>query len=72
MAEVPEYSARLRSSHSSPRWLIARLDYSGPNVSAYLHQFTMLRLIDCRKDDVNWYQFLVTPEQNPEYFDLAS
>ena len=52
--------------------VIARLDYSGPNVSAYLHQFTMLRLIDCRKDDVNWYQFLVTPEQNPEYFDLAS
>ena len=52
--------------------VIARLDYSGSNLSAYLHQFTMLRLIDCQRDDVNWYQFLVTPEKHPEYFDLAS
>ena len=56
----------------STEMVIANLDYSGSSISAYLHQFTLLRLLDCRKEDVYWYQFLVNPTENPEMFDLAS
>ena len=41
-------------------------------MSAYLHQFTLLKLLDCRKEDVFHYQFLVNPEQHPQYFDKAA
>ena len=50
----------------------ATLDYTETHISAYLHQFTLLRILDCRKGDVFQYQFLVNPEENPEYFDVAS
>ena len=39
--------------------VVATLDYSSSTASAYLHQFTLLRILDCRKEDVNLYQFLV-------------
>ena len=56
----------------SVEMLVATLDYSGSRMSAYLHQFTMLKLLDCRKEDVFHYQFLVNPEQHPQYFDKAA
>ncbi len=56
----------------STEMAIATLDYSDSHISAYLHQFTLLKILDCRKEDVYRYQFLVNPEQNPEYFDIAA
>lgn len=48
--------------------VVATLDYSSSHASAVLHQFTLLQILACRKEDVNRYQFLVTPEQHPECF----
>ena len=56
----------------STEMVIATLDYSGAHVSAYLHQFTLLRILDCRKEDVYRYQFLINPEEHPEYFEPAA
>lgn len=56
----------------STEMVIATLDYSGAHVSAYLHQFTLLRILDCRKEDVYRYQFLINPEEHPEYFESAA
>ena len=52
----------------SSEMVVATLDYSGAKVSAYLHQFTLLKILDCRKEDGNQYQFLVNPAENPECF----
>ena len=49
--------------------VVATLDYSSSTASAYLHQFTLLRILDCRKEDVNLYQFLVNPREHPEVFE---
>ena len=49
--------------------VVATLDYSSSTASAYLHQFTLLRILDCRKEDVNLYQFLVNPKEHPEVFE---
>lgn len=56
----------------STEMVIVTLDYSGAHVSAYLHQFTLLRILDCRKEDVYRYQFLINPEEHPEYFEPAA
>lgn len=56
----------------STEMVIATLDYSGAHVSAYLHQFTLLGILDCRKEDVYRYQFLINPEEHPEYFEPAA
>ena len=48
--------------------VIASLDYTAPHASATLHQLTLLRILDCRKEDVLWYQFLVNPVEHPECF----
>ena len=56
----------------STEMVIATLDYSGAHVSAYLHQFTLLKILDCRKEDVYRYQFLINPEEHPEYFEQAA
>ena len=56
----------------SVEMVVATLDYSDAHISAYLHQFTLLRILDCEKDGVNRYQFLITPEEYPECFDLAA
>ena len=55
----------------STEMVFATLDYSDSNISAYLHQFTLFKLIDCRKEDVFRYQCLINPTANPEYFDMA-
>ena len=52
--------------------VVATLDYSSSTASAYLHQFTLLRILDCRKEDVNVYQFLVNPKEHPEVFEGAA
>jgi len=54
--------------------IVATLDYSSPHASAALHQFTLMRLVDCRTDDSNQfqYQFLITPQDHPECFELAA
>ena len=52
----------------STEMVVATLDYTGPHVSAYLHKFTLLKILDCRKEHVNKYQFLISPEEYPEYF----
>ena len=52
--------------------VVATLDYSSSTASAYLHQFTLLRILDCHKEDVNIYQFLVNPREHPEVFEVAA
>lgn len=52
--------------------VVATLDYSSSTASAYLHQFTLLRILDCHKEDVNIYQFLVNPREHPEVFEDAA
>ncbi len=56
----------------SSEMVVATLDYSGTHIKAWLHQFTLLRILDCRKEDVFRYQFLINPEENPEYFDIVA
>ena len=52
--------------------VVATLDYSDSAVSAYLHRFTLMKILVCRKEGVNQYRFIVTPEEHPEYFDPAA
>lgn len=52
--------------------VVATLDYSGAHASAVLHQFTLLRLIDCQTGEFNQYQFLINPQDNPECFAQAA
>lgn len=47
---------------------MASLDYSHSHACAVLHELTLIRVIDCWKEDVNQYRLTVNPEQNPEYF----
>ena len=56
----------------SREMLCATLDYDGPHISAYLHRFTLMRILDCSKGDVYSYRLLVTPVENPECFDTAA
>ena len=46
--------------------VVATMDYSSSTASAYLHQFTLLRILECRK---KMYQFLVNPKEHPEVFE---
>ena len=50
---------------------VANLDYSSSYVSGILHQFTMLKLLDCTPNEDNSYsyQLNVNPEDNPECFE---
>lgn len=48
--------------------VVATLDYSSSHVSAVLHQFTLLKIVHCTRDEVNRYQFLITPQEHPECF----
>lgn len=52
----------------STEMVVATLDYTSPHVSAYLHKFTLLKILDCWKEHVNKYQFLISPKEYPEYF----
>lgn len=57
----------------SVEMVIAKLDYSSSHVSTCLHQFTWLKILDCKKneDRTFTYQFLVNPKDNPECFSAA-
>lgn len=53
----------------SREMIIANLDYSGTNVSAYLHKFTLMRIMNCRRNGLLFqYQLLVNPKDHPECF----
>lgn len=52
----------------SREMIIATLDYSGPKASATLHELMLLRIVNCRKEDVLMYQLLVNPTEYPECF----
>ena len=49
---------------------VAQLDYSSAHMSGILHQFTMLKLLDCTSNDDKTYsyQLNVNPTDNPECF----
>ena len=57
----------------SVEMVIAKLAYSSSHVSTCLHQFTWLKILDCKKneDRTFTYQFLVNPKDNPECFSAA-
>ena len=43
--------------------------------ACFTHPFRMsgsLRILDCHKEDVNIYQFLVNPREHPEVFEDAA
>ena len=46
--------------------VVATMDYSSSTASGYLHQFTLLRILECKK---KMYQFLVNPKEHPEVFE---
>ncbi len=55
----------------SAEMVVANLDYSSSHVSGILHQFTMLKLLDCtpNEDNTYSYQLNVNPADNPECFE---
>lgn len=57
----------------SPEMVIAELKYSHSHTNATLHKLTWLKVLNCTIDEENryTYQFIVTPEDHPEYFDAA-
>lgn len=52
----------------SSEMVIATLEYSSAHVCAALHQFTLLKILHCSKENNNTYQFIVNPKENPECF----
>ena len=52
----------------SREMVIATLDYSGPHASATLHELMLLRIVECKREDVLLYQLLVNPIEHPECF----
>jgi DNA-binding IclR family transcriptional regulator len=54
----------------SAEMVVAQLDYSSAKASGMLHQFTMMKLLDCSKnEDKSYsYQLNVNPADNPECF----
>ena len=52
----------------TPQMIVATLDYSSSHTRAALHAFTLMGIVECWKDDLFRYQFLVTPEERPECF----
>ena len=52
----------------SHEMILAKLDYSSSRASTYLHQFTILRIVDCDKGDTYMYRLLINPKEHPEYF----
>lgn len=58
----------------SSEMVIATLDYSKAHACAILHQFTLLKILDCntKSPDKFMYQFRVNPRENPECFTGAA
>ena len=52
--------------------IVATLDYSSKKTYATLHELALIGIVDCRKEDMLTYQFLVTPEEHPECFRRAA
>lgn len=54
----------------SSEMVVATLDYAHSHVSAVLHQFTLMRILNCSSNAENKYsyQFCVNPRENPECF----
>ena len=55
----------------SREMVTASLDYSKAHACAMLHQFTLIRVVECRKDEekgVFVYQIKVNPDEHPECF----
>lgn len=52
--------------------VVATLNYSATRASATLHQLTLIKILDCRKEDAFVYQLLVNPKDNPECFLTAA
>ena len=54
----------------SSEMVVATLDYTHAHVSAVLHQFTLLKILNCNSDgeDRYTYSFLVNPKEHPECF----
>ncbi len=55
----------------STEMVVATLDYTASHVSAFLHQFTLMRILNCQEGPVFQYQFLINPQDNPECFEVA-
>ena len=59
----------------SREMVTASLDYSKAHACAMLHQFTLIRVLECRRDEekgVFVYQIKVNPEEHPECFEKAA
>lgn len=58
----------------SVEMVTAKLDYSSAHISGFLHQFTWMRLLDCKESDNKTYEykFRVNPTDNPECFEPAA
>ncbi len=55
----------------SSEMVVATLDYTSSHVSAVLHQFTLMKILNCcciSENNKYAYQFMVNPRENPEYF----
>lgn len=48
--------------------VLANLKYTDGTGSTYLQSFTLLKILDCRKDGINQYHFRITPQEHPECF----
>ena len=58
----------------SVEMVTAKLDYSSAHISGFLHQFTWMRLLDCKESENKTYEyrFRVNPTDNPECFEPAA
>lgn len=56
--------------------IVAALDYSESTTSATLHTFTLMGILDCEKGngsrEMSTFQFLITPQEHPEYFEAVA
>ena len=55
----------------SQEMFMATLEYSDSHASAVLHELTLIRVLDCWREDSNRYRLNVNPETKPEYFEVA-
>ncbi len=51
--------------------IVSTLDYPATRASAVLHTFTLMRILDCSREDMNYYKFRITPAEHPECFARA-
>ena len=52
--------------------VVASLEYSSGSAGACLHQFTLLKILDCTEEEGKKYQFRVNPQDNPEVFEESA